>query len=1425
MGKRRARFNEKARASSSHATQLPHANPRHSSKNIGLIAQTAPAQIKNQAITAVQHDEEPTYQSSDTAIPDILIPGVDGQHTKAAEMLAKLPNRPDGKITSKKRKRLEKFIEQSLKKEERVRLIEKLSKQHFSSDLLKSSKNIGQKATGRKHLSTLDMYNDYEEEMLDGSDNDDMMTDSDTEEIEGNRSKRIKVESITKPMASLPQPSIPSKMPIVESTVPVVPVIDHSEGAMKTSVAPKAISQPGSALKKVAPVAVLGSALKRPQLGSALKKQELGSSLKQPTTNKPKNGTNQHVKAPESDSSDSSSDEEMPMVEEALAQPKVRKGAWMSDVVGGETMPSIPIGAIPSSLVQRQPTPPPTPKRPLVLAPPSSEKAVYVSLPRPSDLAVARLSLPVTGEEQPIMECIIANDVTILCGATGSGKTTQVPQFLLEAGFGDPKHPKFPGIIGVTQPRRVAAVSVSKRVAEETGWKKGQVAYQIRFDATTVKDGVTRVKFMTDGILLRELSTAATIQSNDDGSNKLTQDLLLTKYSCIIVDEAHERTVGTDILIGWLARIVKLRNSGKIKGVKPLKLVIMSATLRVEDFTSNQTLFPPPQIPPVIKVEGRQFKVTIHYNRKTNDMDYLGDAFKKICKVHTKLPPGGILVFLSGQGEIQSIVNKLRKTFPASSQTARDKDTIVEKQEVAPIVEGLFEETETGAADDDKVVDIDADGLDDNDVDQDSEEEDVDVLDGESDDDDADESWVPSEEQRAMPLHVLPLYSLLPTAAQLRVFESPPPGSRLCVIATNVAETSLTIPNIRYVVDSGKVKERRFEARTGTQTYSIGWTSKASSDQRAGRAGRVGMGHCYRLFSSAVFNDRFEDFSQPEILKTPVEGVVLQMKAMGVHQVVNFPFPTAPDRDGLRVAEKLLIHLGAVDATDLRVTDLGRLMARVPVSPRYAKMLAVALEQSSSLLAYTISMVAGLSSGDPFIRDDDVMARHDDDEEEGAASIEKDRRRQKRRDWYRIMQTFSGENPTSDALRLLHAVGAYTAESVRCTPRQLENFCESHYIRSKAMSETLRLRRQLTTIIKSELPSHRNVRALIVDPFMAPPDAKAAIALRQIILSGYPDRIATLVDASGTYIGKNTKSGKPIYRTMWAGQHEIAQIHPSSCIYSVRPPPKYVLYEEVVGREERIAADAESVLLTRSEMKSLAKDPNSINPDEPPKPKKTWLKGCAAISESWLSTLGPASLCTQGNILEEPSPRYDAAQDAIVGFAAAKYGPHGWELPVRQVPVTGTERFVWFARELLEGKVVLESVSEKAGKKQRKDLKHVMGSLSQNLVGKPSILCKPWSKAQSRVVDLLNTLSSNQVSSRKALLLKWTTHPSFLLEQLLAWFPPQMAQTLKENWPPVVIQEHLGEIDSVKAKPKLMNAPLQKIDAAAPAIDFDVDSD
>ncbi|TPX35414.1 hypothetical protein SeMB42_g07172 [Synchytrium endobioticum] len=1407
MGRRRARYNEKARASS-HTTKtaLPHARPRHRiNKDSALIPppEQASSPSENQVADALGAiTDEPLYQSSDTAVPHIIVLPKAG--TKAHEILAKLPHRPEGKISAKKRKRLEKFIEQSLKKEERKKLIEKLSNHHFSSDMLQSSKRLGQKV-GRlptQKIAPPVTNNSSEEQGTQKLHRNELMDVDTSDEDEHDPEKYSRDEGFDsddeldqpskRSKTDAPAANVTTSQQLIQSSQPTPPTLHKQERKKPIQTLPTLHFSSGL---------LQSSKLLGRTIGHL---PRLTQKTAPCVTNNPSVGQGSQKLHHEKTMDVETSDEDDLDIEKD-------KGFDKDHQRNQPSKPNKTDAPADNVATSQQSIPPSQPTTPTLAAIPAfhKPKAFYISLPRPPELAVARISLPVTGEEQPIMETITYNDVTILCGATGSGKTTQVPQFLLEAGFGDPRHPIYPGIIGVTQPRRVAAISVAKRVAEETGLKKGEVAYQIRFDATTVKEGVTRLKFMTDGILLRELSTAASAGDAENvnycssekrsakGKPTNVEHLLLTKYSCIIVDEAHERTLGTDILVGWLARLVKLRNSGRINNVKPLKLVVMSATLRVEDFTNNTTLFPPSRIPPVINVEGRQFKVTIHYNRKTPDLDYLGDAYKKICKIHTRLPPGGILVFLTGQGEIQSLVGKLRRSFPPSSHNALERDVIVEtrtgKNDVA---NGLFEETETGLAADeqDRVNDFEVqeDGSDDGER---SEEDDVDILDGDSEGEGDETSWMPSEDQQAMPLHVLPLYSLLPTQAQLRVFEVPPPGSRLCIVATNVAETSLTIPNIRYVIDTGKVKERLFDSKTGTQTYSVKWTSKASANQRSGRAGRVGVGHCYRLFSSAVFHDGFEEFTRPEILKTPVEGVVLQMKAMGIHQVINFPFPTPPDRDALRVAEKLLIHLGAIDPTSLRVTGLGRLMARFPVSPRYAKMLAVAVEQSPLLLAYTVAMVAGLSSGDPFIRHDD-----DDDDTEVVDNNEKERRSAKRKEWFKIMQIFGGDNPTSDSLKLLHAVGAYAAESTKAGPNKLELFCDSHYIRFKAMSETTRLRRQLTTIIQAELASHHNVKALTVDPFMPPPNAQDSLALRQIIYSGFPDRIAKLVDENGVYVKKGVQSGKPVYTTMYGSEDEIALIHPSSSIFSVRPAPKYLAYEEVVGREERMTADGETVVLSKSEMKIVNRgDLNAIA--NAPMVEKKWLKGVTVVSESWMTVLGPSSLCTQNAILETPLPKYDAKEDMIVGFASAKYGPKGWELPIRQVPVSGAENFVCFARELLAGKVALENGCPKKG---------VMARLCRYLVAKPSILNKAWSKSQSRVIDLLNALSSSQISSRNALLLKWVSTPTFLRDALMAWFPPEVGGVLKQHWPPVAIEVHLGKVANVRSKP-LLTAVLSKL--------------
>ncbi|CRK87788.1 CLUMA_CG001540, isoform A [Clunio marinus] len=489
--------------------------------------------------------------------------------------------------------------------------------------------------------------------------------------------------------------------------------------------------------------------------------------------------------------------------------------------------------------------------------------AKYVHVDRDPEIQAARLKLPIIVEEQVIMETISGNMVTILAGETGSGKTTQVPQFLYEAGYASEGK-----MIGITEPRRVAAIAMSQRVGREMNLSTNIVSYLIRFEGNCTDE--TKIKFMTDGVLLKEVEC----------------DFLLQKYSVIILDEAHERSAYTDILIGLLSRIIQLR----AKQNDPLKLIIMSATLRVEDFTKNTKLFKEP--PPVIKVDARQFPVTVHFN-KTTAQDYVREALLKIIKVHTKLPDGGILVFVTGQQEVRHLVKKLRNLFPYSKRSERkneenegikenddkfDYSSDEELENILNVRKAIKHQKKNKKnfvtqmnlpkiklddfqmPGDDTEVDFNQDNLSEDEIDEVDEK--------------LNEMMV--ESHSSQPLWVLPLYSLLPSNKQARVFETPPEGTRLCVIATNVAETSLTIPGIKYVIDSGRQKTKLYDKVTGVNAFVVTFSSKAAADQRAGRAGRVAPGHCYRLYSSAVYNDEFVGFSPPEIQEKPIDALSVQ---------------------------------------------------------------------------------------------------------------------------------------------------------------------------------------------------------------------------------------------------------------------------------------------------------------------------------------------------------------------------------------------------------------------------------------------------------------------------------------------------------------------------------------------------------------------
>ena len=752
-----------------------------------------------------------------------------------------------------------------------------------------------------------------------------------------------------------------------------------------------------------------------------------------------------------------------------------------------------------------------------------TRKSHAIVVTRDPAIQEVRFRLPVVAEEQKIMEAIHDNDVVVICGATGSGKTTQVPQFLFEAGYGAADGPT-PGMIGVTQPRRVAAVSMSRRVAQEMGDFSKVVAYQIRFEGTV--DPNTAIKFMTDGVLLREVA----------------QDIALRKYSAIIIDEAHERSVNTDILIAMLSRVVKLRAelANEDPTVKPLKLVIMSATLRIEDLTENQKLFAKP--PRVIEVEGREHSVTLHFARKTHH-DYVEDAFRKITRGHRKLPPGGFLVFLTGQAEIARLSKRLRATFGGVNSAAEPKARISASEapvEAEDIELGDFDDRNAGDLDDEVCF---------------------------TSDDEAEEAEFELEDEEPctgpVRMHVLPLFSLLPTKEQMKVFDPPPDGSRLVILATNVAETSLTIPGIRYVFDSGRSKERRYDPVSGVQSFEIGWISKASAKQRAGRAGRTGPGHCWRLYSSAVYERDFQEFSDPEVLRMPIDGVVLQLKAMNLQHVVNFPFPTPPERQSLVKAEKLLTYLSAITPSG-QVTRVGSTMSLFPLSPRFARILLVG--HLHDCLPYTILLVAGLSAGEIFIPENQAIpavAAQTEEYRTNEDVIAEGKREKLRQAFGRVHKNFCFLDDKSDAIKILQVVGEFAHEPT-------EAWCESHFVRFKALKEAQQLQAQIAGLIRANLPAFANFK---LPEKLDPPTPKQVQALKQMVAAGFIDQIAIRADKSPTPPEMYRKPRRAIdvpYIPLipLEGDHKLdladrlVYIHPSSPLahLSAEECPQYVVY-------------------------------------------------------------------------------------------------------------------------------------------------------------------------------------------------------------------------------------------------------------------------
>lgn len=594
-----------------------------------------------------------------------------------------------------------------------------------------------------------------------------------------------------------------------------------------------------------------------------------------------------------------------------------------------------------------------------------------------------RESLPVYKFRNQLMDAVRDNQLLIVVGDTGSGKTTQVTQYLAEAGFANN------GMIGCTQPRRVAAMSVAKRVAEEVGCELGkEVGYTIRFEDCTSPD--TRIKYMTDGMLQREILL----------------DPELKRYSVIMLDEAHERTIATDVLFGLLKKAIKRRPD--------LKVIVTSATLDADKFSEyfNQC--------PIFSIPGRTFPVEIMYSREP-ESDYLDAALMTVMEIHLKEPEGDILLFLTGQEEIDTSCEILFERMKA----------------LGPGVPELI---------------------------------------------------------------ILPVYSALPSEMQSRIFEPAPPGSRKVVIATNIAETSITIDHIYYVIDPGFVKQNAYDPKLGMDSLIVTPISQAQAKQRAGRAGRTGPGKCFRLYTEAAFQTEMLPTSIPEIQRQNLSHTILMLKAMGINDLLHFDFMDPPPTNTMLTALEELYALSALDDEGL-LTRLGRKMADFPMEPALAKVLIASVDMGCSDEILTI--VAMLSVQSVFHRPKDKQQKAD----------------QKKAKFH---------DPQGDHLTLLNVYNSWKQSRFSAA------WCVENFVHARHLKRCQDVRLQLSTIMQRY--KHQIVSC-----------GRNTTLVRQALCSGF-FRNSARKDPTEGY--KTLIEGTPVY------------MHPSSALFG--KPAEHVIFHTLV---------------------------------------------------------------------------------------------------------------------------------------------------------------------------------------------------------------------------------------------------------------------
>jgi pre-mRNA-splicing factor ATP-dependent RNA helicase DHX16 len=625
-------------------------------------------------------------------------------------------------------------------------------------------------------------------------------------------------------------------------------------------------------------------------------------------------------------------------------------------------------------------------------------------------LQETRKSLPVFAHKDDLLQAIADNQVLVMVGETGSGKTTQVAQYLHEIGY-----TKL-GRIGCTQPRRVAAMSVAARVASEMGVKLGaEVGYSIRFEDCTSSS--TLIKYMTDGMLLREFM--------------LEPDL--ASYSVIILDEAHERTLHTDILLGLVKDVVKTRED--------LKIIISSATVDARKFGAYFA-GPDGLEAPIYTIPGRRFPITYYYP-KAPEADYIQAAVVTVLQIHvTQDVPGDILVFFTGQEEIETAAEEILKR-------TRGLGTKVKE------------------------------------------------------------------------LIVCPIYSALPSEQQGKIFEPTPNGARKVVLATNIAETSLTIEGITYVVDCGFVKESSYNPRTGMESLQIVPISKNSAKQRAGRAGRTGPGKCFRLYTEWAFANELPDDTAPEILRVNLSNVLLLLKSMGIDDLVHFDFMDKPPHEALIRALEQLYALGALNEKGL-LTTLGRKIAEFPCDPMLSKMIIASDKLSCSADIVTIAAMLDVNNS-LFFRP-----------KEQAVIAESAR------------AAFS-RGASGDHISMLNVFNEWRDSGFS------SQWCNENFVQSKSMKRARDVRDQLVALCK------RTEVALVEHPH----DMSRNDAIGKAITSGFFYNVARLDKTGGSF--RTVKTGHAVF------------IHPSSCLAKEEIPPAFLVYHELVLTSKEFVRQATAI--------------------------------------------------------------------------------------------------------------------------------------------------------------------------------------------------------------------------------------------------------